>query len=160
MPSEVRRAAKALVESRSERFETLHPLEASRARLERELGALGKPGAVVFAGKWKTEDGREVYEASFAPPRRIRWLLQSSSVVLALLIASSAWVLYSREEGSTLKFLLPLFTALSVFALPLVVTMLASNREAEESRIRRAIRRALADADRKFPPQQKWADED
>ena len=158
--SEVRRAAKSLMERRVETFGTLHPLEPSRARLEREFAALGSPRSVVFAGRWTQRDGREVYEATFAPQRRTRWFLNAMSIVLSSLVASSAWVLYAAEEGAPLKFLLPLGTVLSVFAFPLVVAMLASHREADESRIRRAIRRALEDADRGYPPPQKWDDED
>jgi hypothetical protein len=160
MTSEVRRAAKSLVERRSETFETTLPPEACRARLARELAALGKPRAVDFAGSWKPADGREHYEASFAPPRGIQWFLRSSSVVMAALIASSAWVIHSRGDDPAIQFLLPLFTVLAVLAFPLVVAMLGSNREAEESRIRRAIRRALGDGQHDFPPPHKWKDED
>ncbi len=158
--SETRRAAKALVARRVETFATQHPLDASRARLEREFAALGKPRAVDFAGTWKTVDGHDVYEAGFAPPRSTQRILSAGSIALAALIAASAWLLYTGDAGAPMKFLLPLFTVLSVFALPLVVAMLASLREAEESRIRRAINRALTDSDLRYPPQQQWKDED
>ncbi len=159
MRSEMRRSAHALVERRVERFESLHPPAQSRERLAGALARLGPARAVDFSGSWSTVDGREVYEAAFAPPARVRWYLQSSSIVLVLLMAASAWLLYAGAPGA-LRFLVPLFTALSIFAFPLVVTMLGSQREAEESRIVRAIAHALRDAPEKFPPPQKWADED
>ncbi len=39
-----------------------------------------------------------------------------------------------------------MIAVLAVFAMPLVIAALASRREAEESRIMRALRAALADA--------------
>ena len=42
----------------------------------------------------------------------------------------------------------------------LTLLALNSQREAHESRIRRAIREALLDQDSGFPPPHRWADED
>jgi hypothetical protein len=63
------------------------------------------------------------------------------------------------HEGA-LRLLLPGFTVLCILALPILTLALNSQREAHESRIRRAIRQALLDADPAFPPPHRWADED
>ena len=65
-----------------------------------------------------------------------------------------------KSENAALRFLLPLVTILAVIGFPFVTLALASNREALESRVRRAIRAALVDEDEKFPPRQRWADEE
>jgi hypothetical protein len=49
---------------------------------------------------------------------------------------------------------------LCILGLPLLTLALNSQREALESRIRRAIRVALLDADEAYPPRQRWPDED
>lgn len=145
MPSEMRRAAKALVESRVEAFESAHALEPSRERLARALAGLGPPRAFVLGGGWVERDGKAVYEATFDPAPRTGRFLNGLSLALVLLIAASAWVLLSPGPRTGPRFLLPLFTALAIVAMPLVVIAAASRREAEESRVRRAIRAALAD---------------
>jgi hypothetical protein len=85
--------------------------------------------------------------------------LRAASIGLFLLVAGSAYVLMTKRQGSV-HFLLPLFTLLAILGLPLVTLAFNSHREAHESRIRRAIRVALLDADAAFPPRQRWADED
>ena len=55
---------------------------------------------------------------------------------------------------------MPGFTLLCILAMPILTLALNSQREALESRIRRAIRVALLDADAGYPPRQRWADED
>jgi len=149
--SEFRRAAKALVETRVERFETLHPLAESKARLAAALAGLAPRASVDFTGTWTVVGDREVFEARFAPPRRTRRLLQATGAVLMALLGASAWVLHSPAQGAALQFLLPLFTALAVLAFPFASTAMGSQREADEARIRRAIRRALQDAEAQFP---------
>jgi len=49
---------------------------------------------------------------------------------------------------------------LAFLGMPFVILGLASHQDARESRIARAIRVALQDEDEKFPPPQRWADED
>jgi len=68
--------------------------------------------------------------------------------------------LSSEEAGGTTAFLVPMITVLAVLGLPFLVLGLASQREADESRIRKAIRVALMDEEEAFPPMQRWADED
>lgn len=157
--SEMRRAARALVERRTERFESRHDLETSQRRLAEALARARLATDATFVVAWEHAAGMPVLEASFLPSRRTLALLQATSVAMIALLALSAWVLARTQEGAW-RFLLPLFTVLAILALPFVTLGLASSREARESRIRRAIRVALQDADETFPPQQRWADED
>jgi hypothetical protein len=86
-------------------------------------------------------------DVRFAPAPRTRRFLQASSIVLMLLIATSAWVFIAPGEDRSVRFLVPLFAVLGILAFPFVAVALGSRREAEEARIRRAIRRALTDED-------------
>ena len=157
--SEMKRAGRALVESRIERFESLHPLAESRARLERAMARARLVPGTQFVPEWREEGGKAVLEARFLPPRGIQALLRAISVLLVALIAASAYELMTTATGA-LRLLLPGFTLLCILALPLVTLALNSQREAHESRIRRAVREALLDADPAFPPPHRWADED
>lgn len=156
--SELKRAARALVEVRSERFESRHPLAESRSRLEQALGRIEAGHASVFTQSWSEQDGRGVLEARFAPPPRTQRQLQGLSLGMTLAVAASAWAI-ATQEGA-LQFLLPLFTGLALLALPFVALGLSSQREAAESRVRRAIRIALLDEAERLPQQQRWDDED
>jgi len=144
MPSEMRRAAKALVESRVETFEVAGGVEAARERVERALASMGAPRALRYAGAWTTADGRAAYAATFAPGARTPLVLNLISLVILGLIVASTWAVLTDAGG--LKFLLPMVAVLALFAMPLVIAGLAARREAEESRITRALRAALADA--------------
>ena len=146
MPSEMRRLAKALVETREESYVSRHALEQSKTRLEAALASLDAK-ALRFERSWRSDAGRVSLEVRFAPAPRTRWFLQASSVVLMLLIASSAWAFIAPGEDQSARFLLPLAAVLGILAFPFVVVALGSQREAEEARIRRAIRRALTDED-------------
>jgi hypothetical protein len=145
MASEMRRAAKALVETRVETFESLHSLAASKPRLERGLAALGSPRALTFHGAWSERVGRAIYEATFAPAPTTRRFLNLLSLVLVLLVTASVWAFLSTPKGSPLRFLLPFLALFALVAIPFVVNAAASNREAEEARIRHAVRVALAE---------------
>ena len=156
--SEMKRAARALVEVRSERFESRHALEESQARLADALGRARVEGSSVFTPVWSADGRRAVLEARFAPPVAILRLLKALSAGMALAVAASAWAI-ATQEGA-LQFLLPLSTVLAILALPFVALGLASQREAEEARIRKAIRVALLDEDESLPPRQRWDDEE
>jgi len=143
MPSEMRRVAKALVGNRVETFEVAEGAEAARERVERALAALGAPRALRYEGAWTTVDGRATYEARFAPAPRTPRVLNLISITILLLIAGSAWAVVTGAQA--LEFLLPMLAVLAVFAMPLVIAALGTHREAEESRIVRAIRAALAE---------------
>jgi hypothetical protein len=156
--SEMKRAARALVETRTERFESRHPLGESQARLQAALARMGVERSSVFVPRWSEEGGRAVLEARFEPPPRTLRLLQGFSLGMVLLVAASAWVVVTKE--GPLGFALALFTVLAVLAMPLVALGLGSQREAHESRLRRAIRTALLDEPERMPPAQRWEDEE
>ena len=158
--SEARRAARALVERRTERFESRYGMEESRRRLESGLANSPPPGRVVFERTWQEEAGRPILEARFSPPARTQRFLTGASVAMTLLIAASAWALFAPGTDAALRWLLPLSTAFAILALPFVFVALGSQREAEESRIRKAIRVALLDEEERLPPRQKWDDEE
>jgi hypothetical protein len=156
--SEMKRAARALVETRSERFESLHDLAQSKARLDAALSRMGVERSSVFTSRWIEEGGRAVLEARYAPPARTLRLLQGLSLGMALAVAASAWAITAWE--GPMQFALPLFTALAILALPFVALGLGSQREAHEARLRRAIRTALRDEPERMPPPQQWEDEE
>jgi len=156
--SELKRAARALVEVRSERFESRHGLEESKARLADALGRARAEGRSVFTPAWSADGGRTVLEARFAPPATTLRVLKALSVGLAIAVAASAWAI-ATQEGAV-QFLLPLSTALAMLAVPFVALGLGSQREAEEARIRKAIRVALLDEVERLGPRQRWEDEE
>lgn len=160
MASEMRRSAKALVEHRSESFESRHTIEESKARLAAALRKAGLTDLAQFSATWRNVGDRAILDAQFAPSPRTQRFLKIASFVMLLLMASCVWALASAEEDRALKFLVPMFTVLAILGFPLVALALASQREAEESRIRKAIRVALLDEEEKFPAAQRWQDED
>jgi hypothetical protein len=157
--SEMRRAARSLVERRVERIQSRHPLDASKARVAAALSRAGVAGVVPFSESWTDSGGQVVLEIAFEPSVRTRLFLHATSLVFLLLVATSAWLLFTRSEGA-LRFLVPLTTALGILGLPFVTLGLASTRDAYEARVLKAIRVALLDEEEKLPPQQRWADED
>jgi hypothetical protein len=143
MASEMRRSARALVEHRSESFASRHPLEESRARLAEALERAKIPASPQFRAAWRSDDGRAVLDAEFAPSPRSQRLLKLTSIVMLLLMVGSAWALLSPTEEPTLRFMVPMFTVLAILGAPFFALALASQREAAEARIRKAIRVAL-----------------
>ena len=150
MRSEMRRVAKALVESRSESFASRYPLEESVARLQAALAPI-HPKRMRFESTWKQEPGGVRLDARFVPASGTQRFLSASSAVLTLLIAASVWALVSPGEERTMQFLVPLLTAFGILAFPFVVVALGSQREAEEARLRKAIRKALLEAEEELP---------
>jgi hypothetical protein len=160
MASETRRAARALVEHRVERFESRHPLGESQSRLATAIANARLEGRVEFSPEWISQGSAAVLEAQFAPPPRTQRFLKGASIAMSLLIGLTIWTIFSPAADSATAWMLGLFTAFAILALPFVFVGLGSSREAEEARIRRAIRVALLDEDPKLPPQQRWKDED
>ena len=160
MASEARRVAKALVETRTERFESRHGIDDAQARLQAAIARARPEGRVVFTPRWSSAGAGSILEAQFAPPARTQRLLKSMSVAMTALLAASLWAALSPHAGATLGFLLPLCAGLTILALPFVFVALGSNREAEEARIRKAIRVALLDEEDRLPPRQRWSDEE
>jgi hypothetical protein len=146
MASEMRRMARALVEHRAESFASRHGREESESRLESAIAAI-KPRHLRFESRWNEAPSGLSLDAEFHPAVRTQRMLQASSLVLVALIAASAWALLSDQVERTLAFILALATVLWVLALPLVVAAFGAQREAEEARIRRALKRALTDED-------------
>ena len=142
--SEARRAARALVERRTERFVSRYGVDESRRRVASALAG-ASPRRVVFAPSWREESGRAVLEATFSPPARTQRFLSITSVVMTLLVAASAWALLAPGTDAALRWLLPLSTAFAILALPFVFVALGSQREADEGRLRKALRVALLD---------------
>ena len=149
MRSEVRRIAMALVQTTTESFATHHPQAESERRLAAAIEAR-RPRLSIVEVAWA--DGAEGprVEVRSRPAPHVRHFLVASSVALTMLLASSAWVILSSAEPAPMKFLVPLVAVLGILAFPLVVVGLGSQREAEESRLRRAIRHALL-GEEEFP---------
>lgn len=145
MASEMRRYAGALVERHSETFESRHPLEESRARLASAFEREPAARSAQFRATWRSDAGRAILVAEFAPSPRVQRLLKLVSAAMMLMVAASAWLLLSPGDARTLRFLVPMFTVLAILGVPLVAVALGSQREADESRIRKAIRAALLD---------------
>jgi hypothetical protein len=146
MASEMRRMARALVEHRAESFASRHGRDESESRLRSAIAAI-KPRRLRFESRWSEAPSGLSLDAEFHPTARTQRMLQASSLVMVALIAASAWALLSDQVARTLAFLLALATLLWVLALPLVVAAFGAQREAEEARIRRALKRALTDED-------------
>ena len=146
MASETSRIAKALVASREESFASPHARDASEARVAAALAPI-HPKRVAFERRWRDDPAGLVLDASFRPAPAIRRFLQATSAVLVALIAASVWAVRSANEEGALAFLVPLVTVLAILGFPFVIVAIGSQREAEEARIARAIRRALTDED-------------
>lgn len=158
--SDMRRAARALVETHTERFESRHRTEEASRRLDMALAKLHGYGAVVFASRWEGSGQGSALIAQFAPPAKTQRLLKALSLGMALLIGASIWAVVSAEVSGSARFLLPMIAVLAILGFPFLVLGLASSRQSDEARIRKAIRIALLDEDEAFPPPQRWADED
>ena len=144
MASETSRIARALVQSRSESFASRHPRAESEARLAAALATIG-PRRLVFEGRWREDPAGLVLDAQYRPAPGVKLFLQVTSVVLVALIASSAWAILASSAEGALAFLVPLTTALSILGFPFVVVAIGSQREAEEARIGKALKRALTE---------------
>lgn len=153
--SEMRRAARGLVEPRTLTFESRHPLEESQRRFAAVLERV--PIDPPPRASWQSTGAVATLSAEFPPSPRTKSFLSALSLGLAMLIAASAWALM-RESG-TLAFLLPLTTALAILGFPMLVLALASQREAREATFARAVRAALRDEDERYPPPKRWDDE-
>jgi hypothetical protein len=145
MASETKRIARALVERRVERFESHRPANEAQARLASALAKARLDGRVAFTERWITDGAVPVLEAEFAAPARTQRFLKATSIATVLLLGATAGAILSPRVETPVASLLALFAGLAVLALPFVFVALGSNREAEEARIRKAIRVALSD---------------
>src|SRR5687767_12806485 len=153
----MRRAARRLVETRTESFESRHTVEESRRRLDRALDRLSRSDR-AFKSAWSGGDGdAAMLTVTFEPSRHTVRFLKMLSIALAFLVtaAIAAWFV----ANDALAWMATITAVLAFLGFPLVILGMSSQQDARESRVRRAIRNALQDADEKFPPAQRWADE-
>ena len=155
--SEMKRAAKSLVERRTERFESVHDAAASKARVEAALDRARIERPWRFAARWS--ESPVALEITHAPSGGAKAFLNAASIGFVLLVWASGWALL-KSDNEALRFLLPLATVMLVLAFPFVTLAMASSRTAYEARVRKALRSALQDADESYPAPQRWADED
>ncbi|HEX4330622.1 MAG TPA: hypothetical protein VH040_00665 [Usitatibacter sp.] len=144
MGSEVRRAAAALVASREERFATRRGRADASERVERALAPMSFPRTGIKRQWIESPNGLELV-VSLSPMPGVQRSLRAASLLLVGLFAASAWAILSEEATRTVAFLVPMATGFVVLALPVAAAALGSQREAEEARLRKAIRAALAD---------------
>jgi hypothetical protein len=149
MPSETRRIAQALVDSRVETFATKYSREQSSARLA-EAVAANRPRTAAVKTNWRHATEGLRLDVHLSPARGVHFFLVASSLALTLLLIASVWMLLALDKPIVLRFLVPLATVLAILGMPLLVVGLGSQREAEEEKLRRAIRHALLDEE-EFP---------
>jgi hypothetical protein len=148
MASEMRRMAKLLVERRSESFESRYSREESAKRVERATAATA-PRGMVFETSWRESPAAPILDVTFSPSPGTRRFLNMVSAVLTVLLAVTAWALMTPGEPPVSRVLIAMFTLLVLLAFPFVIVAFAARREAEEANLRRAIRRAIVDEERK-----------
>jgi hypothetical protein len=100
---------------------------------------------MVFATAWREEAGSPVLDVSFAPAPATRFFLNSSSAAFTVLLAASLWALVAPGEMAMSGVMLTIFTLAAILAFPFVVAAYGSRREAEESTLRKKIRKAIVE---------------
>jgi hypothetical protein len=148
MASEMRRIARALVERHEETFASRYSRDESGARLRKALEGFA-PTRTRFDTTWRQEDGALHLDVAFAPASRISRFLKAASLALSLLLAAAFWALFAAGDEPVMRFLVSLTCVLGILGFPFVAVALGSQREAEEATLRRAIRRALVDEERR-----------
>ena len=136
--------ARALIESRAASFPAPFAREEAEARVQAALASI-EPRRLRFERRWAEGPSGLTLETAYRPSALAKRMLQASSMGVVALICASAWALLSDQVDRTLAFILTLATVLWVLALPLVVAAFGAQREAEEARIARALKRALTD---------------
>jgi hypothetical protein len=144
MASEMRRMARALVEHRAASFPAPFARDDAEARVQAALASI-EPRRLRFERRWAEGPSGLTLETEYHPSARAKRMLEASSMALVALAGASAWALLSDQVGRTLAFLVTLATVLSMLGFPLVVAAFGAQREAEEARIARALKRALTD---------------
>jgi DNA-binding transcriptional MocR family regulator len=144
--SELRRIAQSLVARREERFATRRPRDEAKTRAEAALAAF-RPRHMRIATRWTEDTGGLVLHAELTPTPRTQQFLRALSLGLVALLAASVWAALSDSVDRPAAFLAGITTALAVIGLPFWVAALATQREAEEARLKKALERALTDED-------------
>lgn len=142
--SEMRRMARALVEHRSATYAVPFPRPEAEARVKAALDPID-PRRLRLERRWVEGPDGLALLTDLLPSPAMERLLKISSVVLVALFAATAWALLSDRVERTLAFIVTVTAVLGVLAFPLVVAAFGAQREAEESRIARALKRALTD---------------
>jgi hypothetical protein len=162
MASEMRRMAALLVERRQESFRSRYPREESMRRADEALAGFTAKG-MVYETAWREESGASVLDVRFAPSRSTRIFLNTSSLVFVVLLGATAFALLAPGEPVAGRVLLAIGTLGAILVFPFVVVAFGSRRDAEESTLRRRLKRAIVDeeeAPRKTVKKKGWDDED
>ena len=144
MASEMRRIAMLLVERRTEAFASRHPREESERRVRQALEGF-VPKGMVYEMAWRDEGGAAHLDVTYAPSRGTRSFLNAMSIVLLLLLAACVWAYTAGAAPAPVRIMLVIFTVLALLAFPFVVVAFGSRREAEESVLRRRVRKAIVE---------------
>jgi hypothetical protein len=141
--SEMRRIAAALVGVRTETFESRYGAAESRAKVDATLPKVGTKVTRMDL-TWVPEALPPRLEVRFSPGTKVHLFLRLSSIVITGAILGSFWLVMHGEE-TPMRFLVPLMTVLAILGFPFAVLAIGSNREADEARVVKAIRRAIVD---------------
>ena len=136
--------AKLLVERHNETFASRYPREESTRRLARAIDGFA-PKGMVFETAWRDQDGAAHLDLATAPSKRTRAFLHTTSVVLTLLVAAAIACLVLPGEAGAARVAVALASLMAMLAFPFVMVAYGSRREAEESVLRRKIRKALVE---------------
>ena len=159
--SEMRRAARSLVEAQPVTIASDYPVEESVGRLtewSREGAARLKvvldvsaedvtvrrdgESVPMFRGSWRPHEGGTRLEGEFPPSPSVPRMLRLSSMALALLIGLAAWALVTSTETS-IRVGLVLLTGVCLLLFPYAILALASQSLARQAALKRALERAL-----------------
>lgn len=144
MASEMRRMARALIEHRAASFPAPFARDEAEARVQAALASI-EPRRLRLERRWAEGPSGLRLETEYRPRALAKRMLEASSIALVALVALSAWALLSDQVDRTLAFIVTLATVLWMLGFPLVVAAFGAQREAEEARIARALKRALTD---------------
>ena len=159
--SEMRRAARALVERRPSRIASDYPVDESVRRIEDwsrggattlKLAAEASAESVAvrrvgereafYRGTWRAQDGAVSLEGEFSPGASALRVVKLCSFGIAALLALTAWAWLTQPELAT-KVSLTVLTVLCVLVFPYVALALSSQQSAREAAVTRAFERAL-----------------
>jgi len=141
--SEMRRIAAAMVGTRTESFESRYGADETRARIATALPAVGTKVTRMDL-TWPPAAKPPRLEVRFSPGTKVSLFLRVSSIVITGAMLASVWLVMFGEE-TPMRFLVPLMTVLAILGFPFVVVAIGSNRESDEARVVKAIRRAIVE---------------
>ena len=160
MATEMRRAAKALVAPEPSSIASEYPVAESVDRVAAviagDLPAAGlvgeasldgvtirkRSGETIYRGVWKEAPTGLRLEGEFVPAASTQRHLKLTSVLLGLLLFSTAGMFLASEEAS-LKVSAALVMLFSIIGFRFVILTLSSNKAAREATIARLLQRSL-----------------